>query len=116
MATNLERFKNDLDRLIAAGDNLHNSMQHESVSNDGFAKHVRKQLGEKEAAEFISKLPDFKTSYEAWYSESIALLRQLLPDRLENFISLYEKPKSRKSIEYGNYVIQDYMQDMRVER
>jgi hypothetical protein len=44
----------------------------------------------------------------------VALLRQLLPDRVENFLSLYEKPKNRKSIGYGNYVMQDYMQNLRV--
>ncbi len=116
MTTNLERFKKDLDRLIKLGDDLHNSMQHESVPNDAFEKYIRKQLGDKQAQEIIHNLPAFKTTYEAWYSESLALLRQLLPDRLQTFISLYEKPKGRKAIEYGNYVIQDYMQDMRIKR
>lgn len=60
----------------------------------------------------IKNIPEFKTAYEAWYSESLAILRQLLPDRVENFIALYEKPKSRKSISYENYVIQDYMQGL----
>lgn len=98
-------------------------MQYEYAQSD-FKKHLLKQLAargggdakiaEKAAAEFIKTLPDFKQTYESWYSESLALLRQLLPDRVQNFISLYEKPKGRKNIEYGNYVIQDYMQDMRI--
>jgi hypothetical protein len=114
MTANLDQFKNDLDSLMTLGDALHNSMQYDCAP-DEFAKHVRKELGDQKTEELIKKLPSFKDTYEAWYSESLALLRQLLPDRLENFTSLYEKPKNRKALEYGNYVIQDYMQDLRVE-
>ena len=116
MTENLERFRKDLERLLMSGDALHNSIQNESFPKE-FATHAHEEIGDKKAAEeFIKRLPNFKTAYEAWYSESLALLRQLLPDRLENFISFYQKPKNRKAIEYGNYVIQDFMQDLRVER
>jgi len=62
----------------------------------------------------LEALPEFPTEYEAWYSESLALLRQLLPARVNNFIGFYEKPKGRKEILHGNYVIQDYLQGMQV--
>jgi hypothetical protein len=107
MAANLDRFKNDLERLIAQGQLLEYSMIHE-IDTKNFLKQAKEQLGEEKLAPFLKTLPYFKTTYEAWYSESLALLRQLLPDRVTNFIALYEKPKSRKSVEYGNYVIQDY--------
>jgi len=122
MSTNLDRFKSDLNNLIRLGDALHNAIQYECVPDD-FKKHVRGQFKaqgsteketEKALVVFLNNLPDFKQAYEGWYSESLALLRQLLPDRVANFISLYEKPKARKNIEYGNYVIQDYMQSMRI--
>ncbi len=64
--------------------------------------------------QFLKGLPNFNKVYETWYSESLALIRQLLPDRVSNFIDFYEKPKGRKSIDFGNYVIQDYLQGMRV--
>lgn len=115
MAANVERFKKDLDRLIAQGDLLEYSMIRE-IDGKNFVKQVKEQLGEDKLASFLKTLPDFKSAYEAWYSESLAVLRQLLPDRVDNFIALYEKPKTRKSIEYGNYVIQDYMQGLRVTR
>jgi hypothetical protein len=35
-----------------------------------------------------------------------------LPDRATDFVGLYQKPKSRKSIQYGNYVMQDYLQGL----
>jgi hypothetical protein len=115
MAVNLERFRKDLDRLVAQGDLLEYSMIRE-IDEKNFLKQVNEQLGEENLAPFLKTLPHFKTTYEAWYSESLAVLRQLLPDRVANFIALYEKPKSRKSVEYGNYVIQDYMQGLRVTR
>jgi len=114
VAINLERFKKDLSKLVEAGGHLMNSMMRE-VHGDAFDKQVKKSLGDKAAA-FLKELPKFNTEYEAWYSESLALLRQLLPDRVQNFISLYEKPKNRKELQYGNYVMQDYLQGLRSTR
>jgi len=111
MATNLERFRKDLDRLILQGDLLEYSMVRE-VSEQDFLKQVREQLEKEKVADFLKSLPNFKNTYEAWYSESLVLLRQLLPDRVVNFVSFYEKSKSRKSISYGDYVIQDYLQNL----
>jgi hypothetical protein len=112
MATNLDRFKKDLDRLIELGGQLENAMMKSIFGEEKFAEAVKKQVG-KDVTEFLKKIPDFATSYEAWYSESLSLLKQLLPDRVENFISFYEKPKSRKGIKdlsNNNYVIQDFLQ------
>jgi hypothetical protein len=113
MASNLDRFKKDLDRLIDLGGDLHLSMLLET-SKDEFTKQIQKVHG-KDANDFIKKLPKFSKEYEAWYSESLALLRQLLPDRIENFISFYEKPKGRKKITYATYVIQDYLRGLVVK-
>jgi hypothetical protein len=40
-------------------------------------KAFKETFGEK-TAEVIKKLPSFKTKYQSWYSEALALLRQLL--------------------------------------
>ena len=114
MAVNVERFKKDLDRLVHEGIQLENAMIFE-LSKDACLQQVRKAFNNDKArvAEFIAQLPTFKTDYERWYSTSLAVLRQLLPDRVNNFMSLYEKPKGRKDVSYGNYVIQDYMQNLR---
>jgi hypothetical protein len=63
----------------------------------------------------VTGLPKFRIEYERWYSESLAVVRQLLPDRAANFVSYYEKPKNRKEVLYGNYVVQDYMQGLVVK-
>jgi hypothetical protein len=51
-----------------------------------------------------------------WYSEARALIRQLLPDRLADFVRHYEKPKPRKDITAENYRIEDYLQGLTVTR
>ncbi len=112
MAVNLERFKCDLERLIASGEQLQWAMIKES-QGDKLVK-LRKQLGNEKVDEFLRTLPSFAEDYEAWYSQSLALIRQILPDRIRNFIELYEKPKGRKSIDNSNYVIQDYLQGLQI--
>lgn len=51
-------------------------------------------------------LPDFKLNYEQWYSKSYLVIKQFLPDRLSDFISLYKLEK-RKEITYSTYTISD---------
>lgn len=41
---------------------------------------------------------------------------QLLPDRLADFVSYYERPKSRKEILYESYRIEDYLDGLTVTR
>ncbi len=115
MATNGDRFKNDLDRLIKQGEGLELAMTY-SVDKDRFVSRISRTIGKGKVAELLKRLPSFAVEYEAWYSEALALLRQLLPDRVENFVSFYEKPRNRKTVEYGNYVIQDYLQGLGVTK
>lgn len=115
MASNIDRFHKDLDALIEKGQNLEYAMQREIMGAKEFDAQVKKQVGAN-ADDFIKKLPSFSKSYQAWYSEALALLRQLLPDRVEDFRRHYEKPKSRKDITYENYHIEDYLQGLRITR
>ena len=112
MSTNLDRFKDALDRLVARGKLLEFAMRR-SFNTSAFDMNIRTKLKD-QAEEMLKAIPDFNSTYDAWYSESIALIRQLLPDRLANFISFYEKPKGRKNISCSNYVIQDYIQGVTV--
>jgi hypothetical protein len=116
MASNLDRFKSDLDKLIDLGNKLQISMFLET-----HATAMRKQLMEahktKEKTDaFIAELPNFNSVYERWYSESIAVLRQLLPDRVSDFIQHYEPSKTRKELTYTTYRIRDYLHSITVTR
>lgn len=110
MQSNIEKYKDDLNKLIEKGNSLHMSMQYEC-----FPEEVEEQLGEK-FKKVVKDFPNFNEEYQFWYSEAKAIIKQLLPDRLNDFIRHYEKPKPRKEISFENYRIEDYLQGLRVTR
>lgn len=112
MTTNLQKYKADLERLVGDSGELQNAISAECEPKR-FAAEVSKKLGDK-AESFLQALPDFGDNYQRWYSESIVVIKSLLPDRLDDFVRLYEKPKGRKSISHENYVIEDYLQNLQV--
>jgi len=114
MPSNLDRYKKDLDALIARGEQLYIALQAECLPKQ-FEQVLKKQYGDK-AGEILTALPSFTEIYQSWYSEAKVLIRQLLPDRLADFVRHYEKPKSRKDITYENYKIEDYLQGLNVTR
>ncbi|MEE3410823.1 MAG: hypothetical protein VZQ47_09915 [Treponema sp.] len=114
MNTNISSYKKDFDKLVNLGNDLYNAIQHECYP-EKFKKAVEKTFKEK-SSEYLKSLPNFKTKYQSWYSESKALIKQLLPDRLDDFTRYYEKPRTRKSISYENYKIEDYLQGLSITR
>ena len=116
MTSNIERYKKDLAALIDQGSDLFNAMQYQ-IFPEEFKKQAKEHLKTKEEIDiFIKKLPDFSLDYQIWYSEALILVKQLLPDRLVDFIRYYEKPKTRKDVSYGNYFIEDYLLNLTVTR
>ena len=109
---NLERYKGDLERLIEKGQQLRTAMDYECWP-DEFKNSFREQLEEEEIAHRVRNLPSFRAEYQAWYSEAGALVRQLLPNRFDDFSSYYEKPTPRKVITAENYGISDYLRNIR---
>lgn len=115
MKSNFDRYKLALDSLIHDGKMLEMSIIY-SCNIEGFEKGLTEQLGAEEAKLYLKNLPNFHNQYQAWYSEAKALIRQVLPDRLDDFVRHYEKPKSRKAITYESYRIDDYLQGLTVNR
>ena len=111
---NIDRYKEDLDALLLTGEQLLNAIQYECSPSE-FEAAAIKSIGDK-AQEYIQALPSFADDYQAWYSESRALLQQLLPDRLSDFARYYEKPKTRNEINYESYTIEDYLQRLTLKR
>lgn len=114
MQSNLEKYKKDFEKLLHEGEQLLNAMELECYPKEfGDALKLVKKT-QKEITDFKKNLPSFQHKYQTWYSESLLVVKFLLPDRVNDFVKLYEKPKGRKEIAYGNYVIEDYLQDLRV--
>lgn len=113
--TNFDKYKFDLQNLVDLGDSLHNAMIYECYPHE-FEKQVKEKLKtEEKCKKFLSQIPSFKKEYQSWYSESLVVIKQLLPDRLNDFVSYYEVPKGRKELKVDNYVIADYLQNLRAK-
>ena len=110
METNLTKYKNDIDSLVKRGVKLF----------DGLFYELRNELGDsykklpKERKEEIENCV-FKGDYNGWYNESIALISQLIPDRLEDFKGYYRLDK-RKEITNLTYTISDYLLGVEVSK
>ena len=105
-----DRYKKHLDTLISKGRRLILAMQYECHPDD-IKRAYKEHFGDEgDTAAYMDALPDFKSEYQPWYSEAKALVRQFLPDRLDDFVRHYEKPRNRKDLNFDNYVIEDYLQ------
>ncbi len=78
----IERYKNDVEKLLQRGRELLRAMIVETHPE------AAKKLSE----ERLEQLPDVRAKYQSWYSESLAAVTQLLPDRVDDFVSYY-KPR-----------------------
>jgi hypothetical protein len=120
MTSNIDQYEKDLERLISDGSLLSILMKLECYpvevgkQLDKFLKDEIKNKKIIECKDYKKALPTFNDKYQLWYSESLVIIKLLLPDRLEDFRKHYEKPKGRKEINNDNYVIEDYLQGLRV--
>lgn len=114
MALNLNKFKEDLDRLILEGDDLEKSLFFLAFDKIQAIKYFN--IKEDQKNEFFSKLPPFSVNYEAWYSEALAVIKQILPDRLQDFRDHFEIPKGRKELDHLSYRISDALKGLTVTR
>jgi hypothetical protein len=100
--TNLSRYRDSLAKLITLG----NQMFADLASIVAPSRRVVKEAGPKVAND---GLPSFRGHYQNWYTEAYAVLRQLLPERVEEFESYYKPDPKRKSMTLTNYTIQDWL-------
>lgn len=116
MGSNIERFRKDLEALVERGALLEYSLRRECTGAEEFDDLMKEQIGKEATEKLLKTLPHFRTAYQPWYSEALALIRQLIPDRVDDFKRLYEKAKNRKEITHENYHIEDALNGLRVSR
>jgi hypothetical protein len=114
MISNLERYKKDLASLINKGHDLHDALLFECFPDE--LEKAAKTKEDKSTVAAFKTLPKFDSAYQSWYSAAKVLIRQLLPDRLADFVRHYEKPKPRKDISFENYRIEDCLQGLKITR
>ena len=111
MGNNLELYKTDLSKLLSMGSKMHLDLAAQSKKQNGedlqelFDGDVEKGF----------KLVDgrFQNDYQRWYTESFAVIKQLIPQRVEEFKELYQGGPRRKEINAMTYTIQDWLTGIR---
>lgn len=117
MTERTKKFSVDLDRLIELGEKLMIALQHEVMPKETRLSIESWLKGDKALVEkYIADLPDFRISYQAWYTEAQAVIKQVIPDRLPDFLSYFDIPKGRKNVDSQNYMIRDYLQGLSLSR
>lgn len=117
MSDKTDKFTQELVLLIDEGNRLYMAIQFERYPEQ-FKASLKDKLGkdDKKAQEYINNLPSFSEKYQSWYSKAYAVVKQVLPDRINDFGSYYDTGKARKEIIFSNYSIRDYLQGVRVTR
>lgn len=109
--TNKDKYIKDLNSLILRGIELQRGLYNElrDEYKDSFDK-----LSADEKEKFLKA--DFKDNYNSWYNESLSVIKQLMPERLDDFVMLYKLPKRKTTeISYLTYTISDYLMDLVVK-
>jgi len=114
---NLQKYKDDLEKLIGKGELLLYSLANEvGVGVEVVVNGVTNKI---EFKKYLARkgltIPDFKSEYETWYSEALEVIKQILPNRYEDFRRLY-KDERRKDINSLTYTMSDYMVGLKVTR
>lgn len=107
MVKNIDKYKEDLKKLLERA----LSLQLGFLKEHGRLDEVLKKQPELKDIKVLS----FNASYESWYSESLVLIEQLLPNRLEDFTKLYKNDK-RKEVDYLSYTISDALIGLRITK
>ncbi len=107
MATTVEEMKEELNDLIEKGVDLYFSMLDKER---GLPDDFKQDLKEKGKT-----LPAFKQVYDSWYSEALAVIKQILPDREVDFVKQY-KIEKRKDVDFLTYGISDYIIGVQITR
>jgi len=105
MNSNLSKYRKELEKLIKNGELLHCSLIVALGLVDGKTKKRLKEI----------QLPSFKEEYERWYTLSMQVIKQILPDRLEDFVKQYKNEKRRQT-NWLTYTISDYMIGVKATR
>jgi hypothetical protein len=93
-----ERYKADLSKLVLEGKHIAIALQYVCDEQAATKTGLKRE-----------ELPTPSAAYQRWYSEALACVTQLLPDRIDDFVSYYKPLKPRKELHWKNYTMSDYL-------
>jgi hypothetical protein len=115
MSIKKDSIKKELKDLVKQGRYL---TYFEAFTKKKLTDEQIKDLGkESDFAEFVKTIVTSNSTYQSWYSKSSQVIKQILPDRLDEFRKLYLNEKRvTKDITYLNYNISDYFLGLSITR
>ena len=106
MASNLEKHKNDLEVLVKLGSKMDLDLTYRHLAE-------KKDLKEKHKKIYKELKGSFEKEYQRFYTEAHAVIRQIIPDRIDEFEKLYKGEPRRKTIDSVTFNIQDWLNGVR---
>lgn len=100
---NISKYQKDIDRLISDSEELWMGLFYELKDE---YKDEYNSLSEEQKERFSQY--SFTDKYNEWYNESLSVIKQLIPERYDDFVGYYKASK-RKALTYETYVISDYL-------
>lgn len=91
MRANQEAITKDLARLVAVGKTMLMDLTVQYFEAQGDDKALKKLP--KNASDTRDSLQE---NYQRWFTEAEAVIRQLIPQRRDEFVRLYQPPPNRK--------------------
>jgi hypothetical protein len=104
--TNIDKYRADIDSLSKLGDKMLSDLHFRNLEDEG-------KLKKEEKAEAKELYMTFDINYQQWFTEANAVIRQLIPDRLQEFQDLYKGDSKRKALTLTSYTIQDWLNGLR---
>ena len=74
MTSNIEKYKSDILKLTKSGEAIFKKMKDNK------------------------NLAQLRQDYEMWYSESVAVIKIILPDRISDFLKMYHDDKKKEGL------------------
>ena len=96
---NILKYKADLGVLVTMGEQMKEDLERRIEKNE---------------YETTKDTVYIENCYQRWYTESFVVIKQLLPDRLTEFESLYMGDRRRKKIDTTTFTIQDWLNGIRI--
>jgi len=106
-----KNLKVEVAKLVKGGADIHaDEIKRETASASG-----SKSSKSKEETEPSKSTASTKLLYQDWYSESLPVIKQIMPERYSEFVEQY-KVEKRKEIDFLNYTISDYLIGLKVTK
>lgn len=106
MPTNLDKYREALRDLISVGEYMALDLTIRAKEQNGELDSATKKIKAK-----LTR--SFEGDYQLWYTESLAVVRQLVSERLAEFEGLYRGEARRRGITADTYTIQDWLNGVR---